>query len=66
MKVLGWNINHRLGYGKTKMPTWVKTVVQEKNADVIVLTETSFKVPNWEQEYRELVDRKDYYVLLIL
>ena len=28
----------------------------------IVLTETSFKIPNWEDEYRNLFDRNKYYV----
>lgn len=29
---------------------------------IIVLTETSFKIPNWEDEYRNLFDRNKYYV----
>ena len=28
--MIGWNINHRLGYAKANMPTWVKDVIQEK------------------------------------
>lgn len=59
MKIIGWNINHRLGYAKANMPTWVKDVIQEKSADIIVLTETSFKVPNWEVMYRNLLNRND-------
>lgn len=62
MKVIGWNINHRFGYSKKEMPKWIKDVIEGKNADIIVLTETSFNVPNWEEEYRNLFDRKDYYV----
>ena len=57
--MIGWNINHRLGYAKTNRPTWVKDVIQEKSADIIVLTETSFKVPNWEVMYRNLFNRND-------
>ena len=30
MKIIGWNINHRLGYAKANMPTWVKDVIQKK------------------------------------
>lgn len=37
MKIIGWNINHRLGYAKANMPTWVKDVIQEKSADIIVV-----------------------------
>lgn len=51
MKIIGWNINHRYGHSKAKMPKWVKKVIQNKKADIIVLTETSFKVSNWEEEY---------------
>lgn len=39
MKVVGWNINHRLGYSGSNMPTWVKEVIKVKNADIVVLTE---------------------------
>lgn len=56
MKIIEWNINHR-GTGEKEMPTWIKEVVQDKKADIIVLTETS-----WEKEYRNLVDRQKYYV----
>lgn len=62
MKIIEWNINHRFGYSRNKMPEWIKDVIQEKNADIIILTETSFKVPNWEEEYCKLFDRKEYYV----
>ncbi|MCR5517443.1 MAG: endonuclease/exonuclease/phosphatase family protein [Lachnospiraceae bacterium] len=61
MKIIEWNINHRFGYSNTNMPTWVKKEIQ-KNADIIVLTETSFKVPNWEIEYKDFFDRREYYV----
>ena len=62
VKIIGWNINHRYGHSKAKMPKWVKKVIQNKKADIIVLTETSFKVSNWEEEYNNLVKREDYYV----
>ncbi len=62
MKIIEWNINHRLGYSKQNMPEWVKTVVQEQKADIIILTETSFNVPNWDKEYNSLVNREEYYV----
>lgn len=62
MKVIGWNINHRYGFSGSNMPTFVKEVVEEKKADIVVLTETSFKVPNWEKEYRDFFERKEYYV----
>lgn len=62
MKVIEWNINHRYGHSKKEMPKWIKDVIDEEKATIIVLTETSFKIPNWKDEYRNLFDRKDYYV----
>ena len=62
MKVIEWNINHRYGHSKKKMPKWIKDVIDEEKATIIVLTETSFKIPNWEDEYRNLFDRNKYYV----
>lgn len=62
MKIIGWNINHRNGRSKTNMPTWIKTVIQEKEADIIALTETSFNIPNWNKEYRNIFNRNEYYV----
>lgn len=62
MKVIEWNINHRYGHSKKKMPKWIKDVIDEEKATIIVLTETSFKIPNWKDEYRNLFDRNKYYV----
>ena len=62
MKVIEWNINHRYGHSKKKMPKWIKDVIDEEKATIIVLTEASFKIPNWEDEYRNLFDRNKYYV----
>lgn len=62
MKVIEWNINHRYGHSKKKMPKWIKDVIDEEKATIIVLTETSFKIPNWEDEYRNLFDCNEYYV----
>ena len=61
MKIIEWNINHRLGFGGKDMPTWIKDVIEEKEADIVVLTETSFNVPNWEKVYRDLFKRDEYY-----
>ena len=63
MKVIEWNINHRYGHSKKKMPKWIKDVIDEEKATIIVLTEPSFKIPNWEDEYRNLFDRNKYYVV---
>jgi len=62
MKVIEWNINHRYGHSKKKMSKWIKDVIDEEKATIIVLTEASFKIPNWEDEYRNLFDRNKYYV----
>ena len=42
MKVIEWNINHRYGHSKKEMPKWIKDVIEEEEATIIVLTETSF------------------------
>lgn len=49
-KILEWNINHRQGYSSKNMPEWVATVIREDHADadIIILTECSSNVPNWE------------------
>lgn len=62
MKVIEWNINHRTGHLGIQMPSWVKTVIHNKNADIIVLTESSRGVPNWDSERNRAFDRKRYYV----
>lgn len=62
MKVIEWNINHRYGHSKKKMPKWIKDVIDEEKDTIIVLTEASFKIPNWEDEYRNLFDHNKYYV----
>ena len=60
-KVLEWNINHRQGHSGKKMPEWVVTVIREDHADadIIILTECSSNVPNWEtMKKRMFVDGK--------
>ena len=32
MKVIEWNINHRYGHSKKKMPKWIKDVIDEEKA----------------------------------
>lgn len=62
MKVIEWNINHRIGHLGTQMPTWVRKVIQEKSADIIVLTETSRRVPNWDFERNSTFGSDRYYM----
>ena len=49
-KVLEWNINHRQGRSQKYMPEWVATVIRMDyaDADIIILTECSSNVPNWD------------------
>ncbi|MBQ1410547.1 MAG: nicotinamide-nucleotide amidohydrolase family protein [Oscillospiraceae bacterium] len=61
MKIIEWNLNHRIGFFKQEMPTWVQDVITEKDADIVVLTETSFRVPNWSYLARRTFG-SDYYV----
>ena len=44
------------------MPAWIKSVIHDKKADIIVLTETSFNIPNWNEEYHNIFNRNEYYV----
>ena len=34
MKVIEWNINHRYGHSKKKMPKWIKDVIDEGKASI--------------------------------
>lgn len=34
MKVIEWNINHRYGHSKKKMPKWIKDVIDEEKATI--------------------------------
>lgn len=45
--VIEWNINHRLGYSKLNMPMWVANVISKEEADIVILTECSYRVKNW-------------------
>lgn len=45
--VIEWNINHRLGHSKSNMPMWVAYVISKEEADIVILTECSYRVKNW-------------------
>ncbi len=62
MRILEWNINHRLGYSKTNMPEWVTNVIKGKDADIIILTECSNRVSNWKVEKNKAFDPNKYLV----
>lgn len=62
MKVVEWNINHRLGHSRKQMPIWVKEIIKEYDADISVLTECSDRVSNWKTVKLETFPKKDYYV----
>lgn len=63
-KIMEWNINHRQGYSNINMPEWVATVIREENADadIIILTECSSNVPNWETIKNRMFADKKYFV----
>lgn len=61
LSVCEWNINHRNGYSKEDMPKWViNYLLKEKDYDVIILTECSENVSNWNIERKKL--EKKYHV----
>lgn len=62
LKIIEWNINHRLGYSKRNMPEWVAEVIKEKDADIIILTECCDRVINWETEKKKAFDLNKYIV----
>lgn len=62
MRVLEWNINHRLGHSKIDMPEWVADVISGKDADIFILTEVCSKVPNWEEQKKKAFNSKEYLV----
>ena len=62
IKIVEWNVNHRLGYSKTNMPIWVIEEMKGKQADVLIFTECSSRVPNWEKVCKESL-KADKYLL---
>ena len=63
-KVLEWNINHRQGRSQKYMPEWVATVIREDYADtdIIILTECSSNIPNWDTIKKRIFEDKEYLV----
>lgn len=47
LKIMEWNINQRMNYSGRNMPHWIAKVINEKDADIIALTEV-YKGNNWE------------------
>lgn len=62
LRILEWNINHRLGCSKVNMPEWVADVIRRKDADVVILTECCNRIPNWETEKNKAFDPNKYLV----
>ena len=62
IKVVEWNINHRLGYSGRSMPNWITEEIKSKHADVIIFTECSRRVSNWEKLCKETF-KTDKYLL---
>lgn len=60
--IMEWNINHRVGSSGEAMPEWVIDVINEKSADIIILTECSQRVPNWLEIKKKLFSGKQYVV----
>lgn len=42
MKVIEWNINHRYGHSKKKMPKWIKDEIDEEKATIIYSFDRNF------------------------
>lgn len=49
LKIIEWNINHRLGYSKKPMPIWVAEEIKNQQPDIAIITECSIRVPNWKE-----------------
>lgn len=62
MKIIVWNLNHRLGYGSTNMPEFVAETIREKKSDIIILTECCNRILNW-QELKNKMFRSDPYLV---
>lgn len=62
MKIIEWNINHRAGQIVREMPEWVSEYIQEKHADIVVLTEVSFRIPNLEEQMKNMFNMSEYNV----
>ena len=62
MRIIEWNINHRLGYSKNEMPPWVINKIKGK-ADITILTECSNRVSNWQKVLCEsFLDSRRYLI----
>lgn len=59
MKIIEWNINHRAGQIVREMPEWVSEYIQEKHADIVVLTEVSFRIPNLEEQMKNMFNMSE-------
>lgn len=62
LKVMEWNINHRQGYSQGVMPEWVASVIRKEKTDIIILTECSSNVPNWETVKKRMFADGEYLV----
>mgnify|MGYP000950733956 CR=1 FL=1 len=62
LRILEWNINHRLGRSKANMPEWVADVIRGKDADIVILTECCNRISNWETEKNKAFAPNKYLV----
>lgn len=62
LKVIEWNINHRLGFSNELMPTWFSKIINMKKVDVIIITECSNWVSNWNAEKKIAFNNLEYLV----
>ena len=61
MKIMEWNINHRLGISNVDMPTWVAKEIKEKQkADITIITECCNRIPNWKNDFLDAFDKHTY------
>ena len=61
IKIIEWNLNHRLNYGKVATPGWVAEIISTYDADIAVLTECCNRVPNWEVAKSKAFPKEKYY-----
>lgn len=60
LRIVEWNINHRLGSSKAAMPNWVTEEIQDKNAHIYIFTECSCRVSNWKELCEATFDSRKY------
>ncbi|MDE5804137.1 MAG: endonuclease/exonuclease/phosphatase family protein [Lachnospiraceae bacterium] len=63
LKIIEWNINHRLGHSRMPMPIWVAEEIRNQHSDIAIITECSKRTSNWKKVCSDAFN-SDKYLLL--